>query len=297
MHSWSGQDTQKLVEIAMTEQQKNMAAWVQTDRMAALGQLTAGIAHELNNPVGYLLSNLRSFEIYLPVFEKYFACYEGVRTASDEKSRQQAIQQLQQLEQQEDLAFLLNDTASLLKDSMAGLLKIRDLVLDLRRFSHPDVAEPQPLELAALIDSALRMVRNELKNQIKIQLQPASESLWLSGRPAALSQVLVNILVNARQAIGAQSGQIWITSKALSVDELELSITDSGPGISPQALPHVFEPFFTTKAVGAGTGLGLSICHTIVQQHQGQLEAYNQPGAGACFRLRLPRIPCPTTGD
>lgn len=277
----------------MTDQQKNLSAWVQTDRMAALGQLTAGIAHELNNPVGYLLSNLRSFEIYLPIFAQFFQCYEKLKFAKTEPERQQVLQQLELLQQQEDLAFLLKDTDSLLQDSLAGLLKIRDLVLDLRRFSHPDLAQPQPLAVSALVQSSLRMVRNELKNHIQLHVQAADEPLWISGRPAALSQVLVNILVNARQAVGKQPGQIWLAYQALSANELELTITDSGPGIQPTAMAHLFEPFFTTKDVGEGTGLGLSICHSIVHQHQGQLEAFNVAGAGACFRLRLPRIPCP----
>lgn len=291
----SGQDIEKNHAMAMTDQQKNLSAWVQTDRMAALGQLTAGIAHELNNPVGYLLSNLRSFEIYLPIFVQYFQSYEKLRLANEEVERQRALAELAQLQQQENLQFLLTDTGSLLQDSLAGLAKIRDLVLDLRRFSHPDLAEPQALTLSALVQSSVRMVKNELKNQIQLHVQAADEPLWLSGRPAALSQVLVNILVNARQAIGPQAGQIWLAYQALSADELELTITDSGPGISPEAMPHLFEPFFTTKEVGAGTGLGLSICHTIVHQHQGQLEAFNVAGAGACFRLRLPRILCPAT--
>lgn len=286
----SGQDIEKKHVIAMTDQQKNLSAWVQTDRMAALGQLTAGIAHELNNPVGYLLSNLRSFEIYLPIFVQFFHSYEKLRLADSVEQKQLALQELEQLRQQENLDFLLKDTGSLLHDSLAGLLKIRDLVLDLRRFSHPDLAEPQPLTLSTLVQSSLRMVKNEFKNQIQLHVQATDEPLWLSGRPAALSQVLVNILVNAKQAIGSQPGEIWLAYHALSAHELELTITDSGPGISPAAMAHLFEPFFTTKEVGAGTGLGLSICHSIVHQHQGLLEAFNVAGAGACFRLRLPRI-------
>lgn len=277
----------------MREPPHKMQAWMQADRMAALGQLTAGIAHELNNPVGYLLSNLRSFEIYLPVFKQYFLLYQALCSTNDAESRQQLQTQLQQLQQQEDLSFLLSDTAQLLQDSMAGLLKIRDLVLDLRRFSHPDVAEPQPVELVALINDSLRLVRHQLKNNIQLRLTLSDTPLWISGRPAALSQVLVNMLMNACQAIAQQPGQIWLSCLAIDAATAELRVTDSGPGIAPEALPHLFEPFFTTKAVGQGTGLGLAICHSIIHQHQGSIEAFNTTDAGACFCLRLPLTTAP----
>ena len=272
----------------MSDTPPKMQAWVQADRLAALGQLTAGIAHELNNPVGYLLSNLRSFEIYLPVFIEYFTIYQALSATNDATSRQQLQQQLLQLQQREDLAFLLNDTQQLLQDSMAGLLKIKDLVLDLRRFSHPDLAEPQLIELTALVQDSLRLVRHQLKNNIVLNLSLAETPLWIRGRPAALSQVLVNILLNACQAIGPQRGTIWLTCRVNDDGEAELCVTDSGAGISPLAMPHLFEPFFTTKAVGQGTGLGLAICHSIIHQHHGQLDAYNSADAGACFRIRLP---------
>lgn len=270
------------------------AHWQQTDRLATIGSLTAGIAHELNNPIGYILSNLTSFALYLPVFMQYFDILQALAHSEDPQQKTALRQQLAALQQQENLQFLLQDTQSLLNDSVQGALRVRDLVLDLRRFSHPDHAEFQRLELGPLLEMALRLSKNELKNHITTEclLEPAT--IWLQGQPAALTQVLVNLLLNAAQAIGPDNGQIRLT--AVQADDwLELCIADSGPGIPADILPQIFTPFFTTKAPGKGTGLGLPICQSIVQQHGGTISVGPSTLGGVAFTLRLPLAP--TTGS
>ncbi len=272
------------------------AHWQQTDRLATIGTLTAGIAHELNNPIGYILSNLTSFQLYLPIFIQFFDILQALARCSDPEQKRLLQQQLTSLEQQEDLKFLLQDTQSLLNDSVQGALRVRDLVLDLRRFSHPDHAEFQRLELRPLLEMALRLSKNELKNHITAEYTLEPASIWLQGQPAALTQVLVNLLLNAAQAIGPNHGQIRLT--AVQADGwLELCIADSGPGIAAEILPQIFKPFFTTKAPGQGTGLGLPICQSIIQQHGGTISVGSSPIGGSAFTLRLPAAMINTPED
>lgn len=268
--------------------QQLQQALLQSERMASLGQLVAGIAHELNNPIGFILSNLNSFQVYLAIFTKYIGLLEQLQQAEDEQQRMEVQQQIAQLQAKEDIQFLLQDSAELLSDSIIGAGRVRDLVLDLRRFSHPDQTNWQATELHALIHATLRLARNELKHHVKVELDFAEPELWLNAQPSGISQVLMNMLINASQAIGDHDGTLCIRTLVQN-GEIMLSIIDSGCGISADTLPYIFDPFFTTKEVGAGTGLGLSICHSIVQQHGGTISVQSTPGRTE-FSIRLPRI-------
>lgn len=263
----------------------------QTDRMASLGQLAAGIAHELNNPIGYILSNLGSFQIYLAILQKLIRLYQSqAQCIPGSTEYLQLQQQIAQLQQQENIDFLLTDSEALLADSMAGAIRMKDLVLDLRRFSHPDHANMQRIAVLPLLESTIRLARNEFKTHIQIEREFADHVPDIKAQAAALSQVFVNILLNAAQAIGAQQGKIRI--RVTNDDkQIFVAIADSGPGISSEHLQHLFEPFFTTKDVGKGTGLGLSICHTIIRQHGGELHVHPTSSlGGAEFILSLPLL-------
>lgn len=268
------------------------AHWQQTDRLATIGILTAGMAHELNNPIGYILSNLTSFQLYLPVFQQYFSLLQQIADCEDAAARQELRRQLNQLQQQDNLQLLLDDTQSLLADSVEGAHRVRDLVLDLRRFSHPDHAEFQLLEFKPLLAMALRLTRNELKTHVTVSQVVGPDPLWLLGQPAALTQLLVNLLLNASQAIGPTAGQLRISTTQLD-NWLQICIEDSGPGIADEVLPDIFKPFFTTKSPGTGTGLGLPICQAIVEKHQGDISVSRSDLGGAAFTLRLPASNAP----
>lgn len=263
------------------------AHWQQTDRLATIGTLTAGVAHELNNPIGYILSNLTSFQHYLPLFTRYFDLFQALLQCDNPAKQAELHQQLTELQQQESLQFLLDDTRSLLADSVQGALRVRDLVLDLRRFSHPDHAELQELELRPLLEMAMRLTKNELKNRVRVELHCAAEPIVLQGQPAALTQVFVNIIVNAVQAIQTAEGRLHI-SVTLNAEWLQIAFEDNGPGVSPEMVAQIFEPFFTTKPPGTGTGLGLAICRAIVGQHQGSISLQPSTLGGAAFVVRLP---------
>ncbi|RVU37180.1 GHKL domain-containing protein [Rheinheimera riviphila] len=276
--------------MTTSEQQKQLL--LQTDRMASLGQLAAGIAHELNNPIGYILSNLGSFQIYLAIFQQLIRLYQTQAQCLPGTAEFLQLQrQINELQQQENIDFLLKDCEDLLADSVAGAIRMKDLVLDLRRFSHPDHADMQPVALIPLLESTIRLARNEFKAHIQIERDFCENGPEVIAQAAALSQVFVNILLNAAQAIGPVQGNIRITVRQDDA-RVQIAIADSGPGIAQQHLQQIFEPFFTTKDVGKGTGLGLSICHTIVQQHGGELSV--QPTSalgGAEFLLSLPQAP------
>lgn len=274
------------------DQHQLQQALLQSERMASLGQLVAGIAHELNNPIGFILSNLNSFQVYLKILTDYIALLEQLQLCNDSAARAQIQQKIEQLKSKENIQFLLQDSAELLSDSIIGAGRVRDLVLDLRRFSHPDQANWQATELHALIHATLRLARNELRHHVKVELDFAQAELWLNAQPAGISQVLMNMLINASQAIGDNDGILQIKTSVKDGDIL-LVIMDSGCGISADVLPYIFDPFFTTKEVGAGTGLGLSICHSIVQQHGGSIHAQSRPGHTE-FTIRLPKIFGPT---
>jgi signal transduction histidine kinase len=268
--------------------QQLQQALLQSERMASLGQLVAGIAHELNNPIGFILSNLNSFQVYLSIFTRYIALLEQLQHCNDSQQSAEIRRQIAELKAKEDIQFLLQDSTELLNDSILGAGRVRDLVLDLRRFSHPDQANWQATELHALIQATLRLAKNELKHHVHVELDFTEGELWLNAQPSGISQVLMNMFINASQAIGDVEGTLKIKTQVQQGDIL-LSIADSGAGIAPQTLPFIFDPFFTTKEVGAGTGLGLSICHSIVQQHAGSISVQSQPGHTE-FTIRLPRL-------
>ena len=263
-------------------------ALLHAERMASLGQLVAGIAHELNNPIGFILSNLNSFQVYLGIFTRYIALLEQLQATDDQTTRQQLQQQILALREQEDINFLLRDSAELLADSIVGAGRVRDLVLDLRRFSHPDQANWQRTELHALIHATLRLAKNELRHHVKVQLDLLNHELWLELQPSGISQVLMNMIINASHAIGEQDGSLIITTRKLQ-DKVVISLEDSGCGIAPEILPQIFDPFFTTKEVGTGTGLGLSICHSIILQHGGTIQVESVPGR-TVFTILLPLV-------
>jgi len=268
-------------------QSQSQATWQQTDRLATIGILTAGLAHELNNPIGYILSNLTSFQLYLPIFQQHFNVLQQLADCDDPSVRAQLQQQLTALRQQENVQLLLDDTQSLLVDSLKGALRARDLVLDLRRFAHPDHAELQLLELIPIIEMALRLASHELKAHVVVEKVFTSAPTWIQGQPAALTQVLVNLLINATQAIGSTTGHLRISTTSTS-EWVQICIEDSGPGISDDTLPHIFTEFFTTKAPGVGTGLGLPICQSIILKHQGEITVTHSELGGAAFTVRLP---------
>jgi signal transduction histidine kinase len=257
---------------------------LQSEKMASIGQLAAGVAHEINNPVSFVNSNLSSLEGYLENIMEMFSAYEANEhlLAANFPAEFASIQQVKK---KIELDYLKEDLASLVRESKDGLLRVKKIVQDLKDFSHVGTAEWQVADLQEGLESTLNIVNNEIKYKATVikQYQPIPPIECL---PLELNQVFMNMLVNAAHSI-EKHGEITIRTLSHG-DQVCVEIQDTGSGISPENLKRIFDPFFTTKPIGVGTGLGLSLSYTIVQKHQGHIEVESTPSVGTCFKIFLP---------
>jgi signal transduction histidine kinase len=248
---------------------------LQSEKMAAIGQLAAGVAHEINNPVGFVNSNLGTLKIYVARLLALIDAYQGGDPALIATARQAA-----------DLEFLLEDLPSLLAESQEGLGRVTKIVQDLKDFSHVDQAAHQQADLNAAMESTLNVVWNDLKYKAEV-IRELGDIPLVDCVPAQINQVFMNLLVNAAQAI-PQQGKIIVRSSSEN-GYVWFEVEDTGQGMSDEVRHRVFEPFFTTKPIGQGTGLGLSISYDIiVKKHGGRMDVRSIPSRGSCFRLWLP---------
>jgi hemerythrin-like metal-binding protein len=248
---------------------------LQSEKMAAIGQLAAGVAHEINNPVGFVNSNLGSLKTYVGHLLNVISAYESGERSQIEQARESA-----------DLEFLREDMTALLSESQDGLSRVTKIVQDLKDFSHVDQAEHQQANLNSAMESTLNVVSNEIKYKAEV-IREYGEIPLVDCVPAQISQVFMNLLVNAAQAISSQ-GKIFVRS-GFENKYVWFEVEDTGHGMSEDIRQRIFEPFYTTKPVGKGTGLGLSISYDIiVKKHGGRMDVTSKPDQGTCFRLWLP---------
>ena len=258
---------------------------MQSEKLASVGQLAAGVAHEINNPIGYVHSNLGALENYLGDLFKLMDGYRGAEAAMQPDHA--AVQALQRLKSSVDLDFLRQDLPALMNESKEGITRVRKIVQDLKDFSRIDSAlEWQWSNLHQGLDSTLNIVASEIKYRADVNKHygsiPDIECL-----PSQLNQVFMNLLVNAAHAIQGERGTITL-STGQEGESVWVEFADTGSGIAKENLSRVFDPFFTTKPVGKGTGLGLSLSYGIVQKHNGRIEVTSEPGEGTTFRVILP---------
>ncbi|HYD58868.1 MAG TPA: ATP-binding protein [Noviherbaspirillum sp.] len=256
---------------------------LQTEKMASIGVLAAGVAHEINNPVGFVSSNLSTLKSYIQDLLKVIDIY-----GQHHEVFEQAPERLKAIEAVKtdiDLDYLMEDIDALLNESADGLRRVKAIVQSLKDFSHAGRGEWQWANVHAGIDSTLNVVNNEIKYKATVVKEygvlPDIECL-----PLELNQVFMNMLVNAAHAID-RAGEIRIRT-GVEQDKVWVEFIDNGCGISSADLTRIFDPFFTTKPVGKGTGLGLSLSYGIIQKHHGRIEVDSVPGKGTCFRIWLP---------
>jgi signal transduction histidine kinase len=254
---------------------------LQSEKMASIGQLAAGVAHELNNPIGFVHSNLGTLDGYLHDLMSIISAYE--KAAGD------PVEAVKRVMDECDYAFLKEDIFSLLSESKDGLGRVRKIVQDLKSFSRVGEQEWQEADLHQGLDSTLNIVWNELKYKCKV-VKEYGDIPHIHCMISQLNQVFMNLLVNAGHAIETQ-GTITIRTSLAAENQVCVEVSDTGKGISPEHITRIFEPFFTTKPVGKGTGLGLSLSYGIVQRHGGHIEVKSQPGVGSTFRVLLPVRP------
>jgi len=253
---------------------------LQSEKMAAIGQLAAGVAHEINNPIGFVNSNLGTLKTYSARMLKLLDTYEKLGI----KGEQSAIDAARA---EADIDFLREDLPALLEESQEGLSRVTKIVLDLKDFSHVDQSEHQLADLNAAMGSTLNVVWSELKYKAEV-VRELGDIPEINCVPAQINQVFMNLLVNAAQAIET-TGRITVRS-GFENEHVWFEVADTGKGMPEEVKKRIFEPFYTTKPVGKGTGLGLSISYDIiVKKHGGRIDVTSEPEHGTCFRLWLPR--------
>lgn len=257
---------------------------LQSEKLASIGQLAAGVAHEINNPVGYVYSNLGTLQEYTDSLCRVLAGYEKLEAlvANDEPE----LQRLRELKTELDLDYLKDDVSNLVSESREGIARVKGIVQDLKDFSHVDEAEWQWADLHQGLDSTLNIVSNEIKYKANV-IQEYGELPSVECLASQLNQVFMNLLVNAAHSIEEQ-GTITIRTGKQGEETVWVEISDTGSGISAENMKKIFDPFFTTKGVGKGTGLGLSLSYGIVKKHGGLIEVESEIGKGTTFRILLP---------
>lgn len=287
------QRTHQLVEKnkellqANDEIKKTQAKLVQSEKMASVGVLAAGVAHEINNPLGFVMSNLSTLEEYVKNYRELLGAYETLFSLKDSQERKAQYAKIKSLVEEYDLAFMNDDLDDLLKDTHEGSVRVKEIVKGLKAFSHVDSAEEMQLtDLNECIETTLKVANNEIKYHCEI-VTDLGDIPQVNCIPGQIKQVLLNMLLNAAHAIKEQ-GRIEIAS-VFREEAVEISIRDNGCGIAKDELGRLFEPFFTTKEVGKGTGLGLSISYgIIVDDHHGDIRVESELGVGSCFTIVLP---------
>jgi signal transduction histidine kinase len=292
--------TQQLIEINRTlEFEKNQqlllndqlkqvqAHLVQSEKMASIGQLAAGVAHEINNPLGYINSNLCSLKQYVQGIIDLIDIAE--RLSRQLPADNPDVQQFNRLQKETDLAFMKTDLPDLVDESIEGATRAKKIVQDLRDFSRIDKQDIDLFDVEAGLDATLNIVRNELKYKAEVIKEYAGlQPLECVG--PQLNQIFLNLLVNAAQAI-EDFGRIYVRTGYLDAEWFWIEVEDTGKGIPEEIQSKIFDPFFTTKPVGTGTGLGLSLSYQIIQNHHGRIELDSVQGRGTRFRIYLPIHP------
>ena len=257
---------------------------LQSEKMASIGQLAAGVAHEINNPIGYVHSNLGTLQEYLTALMALLECHETALHADDPKLWRSEVQGKRE---RLDIDFIIGDLPKLLEESREGIERVTKIVQDLKDFSRSSGSgEPmRPADLHKGLESTINIVWNELK--YKVQLERHYGNLPpVECHASEINQVLMTLLINAGQAIDNR-GTITITT-GCEGDEAWISVSDTGCGIAPEAIGRIFEPFYTTKPIGRGTGLGLAVAYNIMAKHHGRIEVTSTLGVGSTFRVVLP---------
>jgi len=282
IREWNLLQEKKRMETQLRESQAQV---VQQEKMASIGLLAAGVAHEINNPIGYITSNLNSLAKYT---DKLVHFIEAQHTALDQSNDTPAKANVAELRKQLKLDYLITDLRELITETLDGSRRVSKIVQDLQNFSRVDSNDSVQCNLNETIKSTINIVRNEIKYVAELELR-LNEMPPVICRPQQIGQVILNLLLNAAHSI-QENGVIGLET-ACEGDTVEIRVSDNGCGICQEHLDKIFEPFFTTKESGKGTGLGLAISRDIVKRHGGELLVRSEQGAGTTFTVRLPLSP------
>ena len=287
-HSLEEQVSRRTEELerSLSELSRTQKQIIQQERLASLGQLAAGIAHEINNPVGYLYGNSQTLADYIFSYDRLIDLYRlSLTVPSDgEEQRREILNRIEELEREVDFAFIRTDLQALIRDYRQGIEKIAQIVRRLKTYARKDEERKEEVDLNDVMEYALQLVGNRLKNIGQIEKTPGSLPP-IRANKNQIEQVIVNLLINAADAVDREKGRISLVSYERN-GEVYLEIGDNGCGMDEDTQRKIFEPFFTTKE--AGTGLGLSISLDIINSHDGKIEVESERGKGSLFRLSFP---------
>ncbi len=274
------------LKVTNERHKAQQAQLVHSEKMASLGMMAAGVAHEINNPLAFVLSNTEMLESYFETADRFLELSQKICSAVD----QPLTHQLMEGWKKEDLDYVHDDSKKLLKESKDGLERIREIVKGLKRFSRVDDLEIKRVKIESEIQNVLTLLHNETKYRAEVQLD-FGQTPEIECHAGELGQVFVNLIINAVHALPENGGKIQITTRAQGDLGIEIRVRDTGRGIPKEAQEKIFSPFFTTKPVGEGTGLGLAISYGIVQKHGGTITFTSEVGQGTEFCIRLPKRP------
>jgi signal transduction histidine kinase len=281
------------LERSLAEQNRALraaqSALVQSEKLASLGQLAAGVAHEINTPITYVTNNLsalrRDVLALLELLVKYREGREALERVTPNLARETA-----RIEAEIDFGYIQDNLGRLFDKSRGGLQRVRDIVKNLSDFARLDEAESKEIDLNQALESTLEILHYELERK-QIRLEKRFQELPpLLCHPGQINQVFLNLILNAAQAC-EPGGLIRVRTGTGPGEAVVAEVEDNGSGIRPEHLPHLFEPFFTTKPPGQGTGLGLSVSYGIIRDHGGSIDVTSRPDVGSTFRVRLPLTP------
>lgn len=281
------------VEKKTKQIQQVQAQFIQQEKMVSIGQLAAGVAHEINNPMGFISCNLNTLleyteDIRLLIEQFQGFCSELKSNIPAEDDRTETFKQLEQIDafiDEKDIDFVIRDIPVMISESREGADRIKKIVIDLKDFAHPGEQDPEYIDLNRCLDSTLNIVWNEIKYKAKV-VKDYGALPRLRCYPQKIGQIFMNLLMNAAQAI-ENKGEINISTKVVG-EKIVIATSDTGSGIAEENLSKIFDPFFTTKPAGTGTGLGLNVVYNVVNQHNGRIEVQSKVGRGTTFIIELP---------
>lgn len=271
------------LQSAYKKLKNTQAQLIHSEKMASLGQLVAGVAHELNNPINFIYSNMDHLQEYIAKIKGVLAAYSQVSSSNPPLCGE--LEAARAMEREVELEFILEDLDKLIKAFNDGAERTKRIVLNLKSFSRVDEGAFGEVDIHECIENTLSLLTHLYRHRIEIH-RSYGNLPWIQGYAGHLNQVFMNLLSNAGQAIDGP-GEVWITTMRQG-EKVTVSIRDSGRGIPKKDLNRVFDPFFTTKGVGEGTGLGLSITYSIIEKHRGRIWVESQVGVGTTFTIELP---------
>jgi len=278
------------LELTIQELKSTQKQLIQSEKMASLGQIAAGVAHEINNPIGFSICNLSTLVEYI---ESLLMLDDFILKNSLTIEKKEVINSYQQLRCKEDIDYIKKDIKPLLKETNSGLIRVKDIVSNLNKVNHASYIKKELCDINTIIKESLKIVWNELKLHLVIK-ENLSSTPKIACRPSEISQVLMNIFVNAAHAAN-KKGILNISTytkkdieKGKESEYLVIEISDNGQGIPDNIINNIFDPFFTTKPVGIGTGLGLSISFGIIKKHNGRIEVTSKKNIETTFKICLP---------